>query len=237
MVFNPKKCKVLEMGKGTMRPSWDYKMGNDTLGKPEEEKDLGIIIQKDLSPEKHIRKITRETYKLLINIRVAFHYMDEEMMKKLILAVIRPRLEYAAVVWSPHKVKHIRKIERIQRAATKMVPSLRDLTYEERLAKLNLPSLEERRERGDLITVYKAMREMEKIDRDDLFVWDTRETRGHGKKLKKTRCLRSIKKHGFPYRCIDTWNGLEKDILNARNIHEFKDKLDNSRYRDRTQRA
>lgn len=39
------------------------------------------------------------------------------MMKKLIVAVIRPRLEYAAVRWSSHRKKHIHKIERIQRAA------------------------------------------------------------------------------------------------------------------------
>ena len=70
------------------------------------------------------------------------------MMKKLIMAMIRPRLEYAAVVWSPYKKKDIQKIERIQRAATKLVPSLRDLSYGERLRRLNLPTLEERRERG-----------------------------------------------------------------------------------------
>ena len=45
--------------------------------------------------------------------------------------MICPRLEYAAVVWSPHK-KDVTKLERIQSAATKMVPELKDLTYEER---------------------------------------------------------------------------------------------------------
>ena len=40
---------------------------------------------------------------------------------------MRPKLEYVAVVWSPHKKKDTRKIERIQRATTKMIPNLRDL--------------------------------------------------------------------------------------------------------------
>ena len=61
MVFNPKICKVLEMGKGIKRPSWNYTIGGESLSKPEEEKDLGIIIQRNLSPEKHVSKITRET--------------------------------------------------------------------------------------------------------------------------------------------------------------------------------
>lgn len=55
--------------------------------------------------------------------------------------------------------------------------------------------MEEKRER-DLIAVYRMIK-METIDRDDLFVRDTRETSGHGKKLRKTRCLRDPKKHGF----------------------------------------
>ena len=83
MEFNVKKCKVLEMRKGNTRPGWNYKMGNNTIEKMKEEKHLGVIIQNNLSPEKHIGRITREIYKLLTNIRVAFHYMDEDMMKKL----------------------------------------------------------------------------------------------------------------------------------------------------------
>ena len=55
------------------------------------------------------------------------------MMKKMISTMIKPKLEYAEVIWSPHKKKHVLKLERIQRNATKMVPELEDLTYQERL--------------------------------------------------------------------------------------------------------
>ena len=41
-------------------------------------------MQNNLSPEKHINKIFGETYNMLRNVRVAFHYMDKEMMKKII---------------------------------------------------------------------------------------------------------------------------------------------------------
>ena len=62
---------------------------------------------------------------------------------KITPTTIRPRLEYAAVVWSPNMKKDIKKLERIQRAATMTVPSLRDLPYEERLLRLDLISLEQ----------------------------------------------------------------------------------------------
>ena len=65
--------------------------------------------------------------------------------------------------------KHIKKLERVQIAATRWVPTLSDLNYEERLRKLNLPSLEESRKRGDMITIYKCMSEKEQLDVKDLF--------------------------------------------------------------------
>ena len=62
---------------------------------------------------------------------------------------------------------HVLKLERIQRIATKMVPDLEDLTYEERLKEMHLTTLKETRERGDLITIYRLMNNLEEIDRKD----------------------------------------------------------------------
>ena len=75
-----------------------------------------------------------------------------------------------------------------------MAPSLRNLPYEERLARLKLPTLDKRGESGDLIAVYRASKGLENIVREDLFVWDNRTTRGHEKKLKRTTCKRDKKK-------------------------------------------
>ena len=42
-------------------------MGNENISKKKEEKDLGVIIMDNMSPEKHINKITSQTYNLLRN--------------------------------------------------------------------------------------------------------------------------------------------------------------------------
>ena len=48
------------------------------------------------------------------------------------------------------------KIERVQRWLTKMIPALKNTSYEERLRKLNLPSLYYRLERGGMVECYKV---------------------------------------------------------------------------------
>ena len=114
-----------------------------------------------------------------------------------------------------------------------MVPELSNLPYEERLKKLELPTLERRRERGDLISVYRMVNGLEEVD-GEIFKLDERNTRGHGKRLKKMNCKKDIKKYSFPHRVVDIWNGLSEDVVNAINIHSFKTKLDETRYRDGT---
>ena len=82
--------------------SGSYLLGDEIINKRTEEKDLGVTISNNLTFEKHVSKFTGETYNLLRNIQLAFSDIDEDMIKKLITSMIRPRLEYAALLWSPH---------------------------------------------------------------------------------------------------------------------------------------
>ena len=52
MEFNANKCHVLEIGKSAMRPSWTYRLGKNIISIAKE-KDLGMVILDNLSPEKH----------------------------------------------------------------------------------------------------------------------------------------------------------------------------------------
>ena len=61
--------------------------------------------------------------------------------------------------WRPYRKKDIDTLERIQRRATKMIPELRDLSYEERLKECGLTNLETRRLRGDQIEIFKILNE------------------------------------------------------------------------------
>ena len=95
--------------------------------------------------------------------------MDKEMFLNLFESVVRPHLEYASTIWSPMYKKDKIQIENVQRRATGLVKSIQHLTYPERLKALGLTSLEHRRERSDMIQVYKIMHGIDKVDKDRLF--------------------------------------------------------------------
>ena len=68
-----------------------------------------------------------------------------------------------------------------------MVREIRELTYEYRLNEMGLSTLQDRRERGDLITLYKTVNGIEKLDKQNLVMMEeTRQVRGHSRKIKKT---------------------------------------------------
>ena len=83
--------------------------------------------------------------------------------------MIRPHLEYGNIIWGPHFKQDMKAIERVQKRATRMIPTLKDRRYTERLKALELPSLEYRRKRGDMIMYYKIMTGKVEINRDELF--------------------------------------------------------------------
>ena len=203
-----------------------YSIEGETLESSENERDLGVIVMPDLSPEKHIATVVRSAYALLANIRVAFKYLDKEAFKNIYLTYVRPKLEYAAPLWNPYLKKHVRKLERVQRHATKMVPELRELSYRERLERLEIPSLQSRRERGDMITVYKYVKGLDIVNCDQFFDRRGTRTRGHNMRFKKKEARRDVRKHFFSVRVVEKWNALSSEVVEARNIHNFKARYD-----------
>ena len=84
----------------------------------------------------------------------------------------------------------ITSIENVQKRATKMLPTMRDLRYEDRLRKLKLPNLRFRRLRGDMIEVYKLLTGLYDtgVTNGLLEMHNTTKTiRGHSMKLMKLR--------------------------------------------------
>ena len=118
-------------------------------------------------------------------------------------------------------------LERVQRRATKMIPKLRNISYEMRLKECGLTTLETRRLRGDQIEVFKILNGYENIDRNIFFtVKEERRTRGHGVTLAKKQCRLDIRKFSFSQRTVNEWNRLSADCVGASSVNIFKNKID-----------
>ena len=123
------------------------------LEKVKKEKDLVVIIDQNLTFRDHINSKVNIANRNLGIIFRTFTYIDEEMFLNLFKSIVRPHIEYATPIWSLLYKKDKIIIENVQRRATKLVASCKNLSYPERLRKLGLPSLEYRRERADMIQI------------------------------------------------------------------------------------
>ena len=114
-------------------------------------------------------------------IRNSFKSFDFISLRLLYCSLVRPILDHAVSVWNRYLKKDINLLERVQRRATKLTEELKNLPYEARLEKLEPTTHEKRRERGDLIQIYKIINgfDEEIINASDYF------TRGNSLKLRR----------------------------------------------------
>lgn len=232
--FNSDKCKILHLGSNN--PKFKYTItdnGNTkTLEETISEKDLGVFIDPLLTFEDHINYITKKARSLSGLIVRAITYKSPTVMVPLFKAIIRPVLEYGNAVWQPSKRKFINQIETIQRHFTKCIIGMKDLDYPERLKALNLPSLEFRRLRGDLIEMYKMTHDLyDSQTTESLFDFNTNNTRNNHFKLNKPRVNTKQYQEFFTNRVINRWNGLHDDIVLASSLNCFKNYID-SHFKD-----
>ena len=89
---------------------------------------------------------------------------------------------------------------------------------------------EERRNRADLIEVFKMANNLSPIPLSTYFELHTDgRTRGHSLKLKKHRCKSEVRGHFFSERVINRRNMLDQDSVSVITVNGFKTKLENER--------
>ena len=227
LLFHPSKCTLLSIGNSTSTHSHNYSMDSSHLESVEYAKDLGITIDKHLNFHQHCSLTISKANRMLGIITKSFEYLNKEMFLKIYKTMVRPILEYGNLIWGPHFKLDQESIEKVQRRATRLLPSLRHLTYQQRLSELNLPSLEYRRMRGDMIFMYQIFHHLINIDSDLLFSSPhISTTRGHNYKLYKPRARLKACSDFFGVRTIDSWNNLPYDLVNAPSLSIFKNQLD-----------
>lgn len=228
--FNIQKCKVVSYG--NIRFEYEYKMTDDRnnqhiLVSEESERDLGILFKQNLKFEEHIDNTVNKVNRIMGLIKRKFTYMDKSLFLTLYKSLVRSHLDYGNLIFYPTTKKYKQILENAQRRATRVIPELHGLSYRERLIELNLPTLDYRRKRFDIIQVFKIIHHIDDIDMNIFFTFtENSQLRGHNLKLSKPRANKSIRLNFFAIRNVPVWNSLPPDLVNAKTVLEFKTKLD-----------
>ena len=214
---------------GKRNPKHIYMMGNNLINVTEEEKDLGITITNNLNWRTQTAICVKKANRIIGMIKHTFSHIDKEMFISLYSTLVRPQLEYCPQVWSPYHMSDVKLLEDVQRRATKMVPELQHLSYNERLTSLKLYPLSDRRRRGDMIATFKILNGFTDCNQQKLIPLcsnTNKATRSHNMQITQ-KIPRSGTRHNFyTNRIVLPWNQLSNHTIDSITINEFKARYD-----------
>merc|ERR1712240_332823 len=162
----------------------------------------------------------------------SFQCRDKDVLIQLYKVFVRPHLECAVQAWSPYMSKDIEILQKIQRRMVRQIRGFRGVhgTYEEKLVKINLTTLQARRERGECIEPFKMLKGFTHVDYN---IWLHLMSRMQGARLSsdplalefRTSRL-DLRKHFFSVRVPSMWNSLPLLIRQSQMINQFKNAHD-----------
>ena len=122
-----------------------YNISGTVLRNVSNYKDLGVIMASDLKWSKHVEQIVHKANRVLGLLKRTVGGKNKDIFSILYKTLVRPILEYACPVWSPHLAKDIHEIEKVQRRASRIALDQRrqEMAYEERCKILKILSLVE----------------------------------------------------------------------------------------------
>ena len=209
-------------------------MGGQELKASEFEKDIGVLIQRNLKPSLQCAKAAKTANMVLGQISRAVSYRDKGTFLKLFCTYVRPHLDYCSAAWCPWTQGDKDILENVQKRAIGMVTNFKGRTYEEKLAEAGMTTLEERRRRGDLIQAYRVLRGVDEVDPQTWFnpaqtrngATATRQNRGF-LNVERGEATGEIRRNFWSQRVVDPWNSLPDSVKESASLDIFKNSIDN----------
>jgi hypothetical protein len=215
------KCVALHLGRNNLMHN--YVVNDAVLPNVRETRDLGVIVDSKLCFSAHLAQISAKAHQRAGLILRCFKSRDPHLLFRAFCVYVRPILEYCSPVWSPVYKADITKLEAVQRRFTRRLKQCAGFSYAARLKFLNAETLELRRLKQDLVTIYKMFHGLMDVRVNEFFQVQTANiTRGHNYKIIKPVCNNNARQFSFSCRRINCWNSLTQIIVNAHSVAAFK---------------
>jgi hypothetical protein len=216
------KSNVLYLGK--KNPKHPYSLNSQPLEDVGIScKDLGVYISNNLGSSIQCKNIVSKASRVSALVLRSFVSKDRNLLIRAFKTYVRPLLEYATVVWSPHLICDINSVENIQRRFTKRVLAGSNFSYDDRLRIINLDRLELRRIHFDAIMTYNILKR-DLLPSEEFYSFPGyRKTRSQEKEVISIEKFRlDVKKFGFKTRSAYIWNCVPSETKNSISLNTFK---------------
>ena len=141
--FHPHKCYSMNIrNKYKQCCHRNCKMNYKDLTNKSEIKDLRIIVDENLLSSNHIIDKVNKAKQIMAIIRRTMVYLNKHNFNLIYKSLVRPHFQYRNVMWSLFLKSDITLIENGQRKATRYVPDINKLKFQERFETLNSPTLQ-----------------------------------------------------------------------------------------------
>ena len=208
---------------------FDYSLHNQTLENVQSAKYLGITITDNMDWGQHVSEISSKATKTLDFLRRNLAFAPRSTKEVAYKTLVRPKLEYAAPIWSPHSKLQINQIEKVQRTAARWTCRRWRNTSSvgEMLDELEWPSLEARRDQSSLLLFHKIHWGAVSIEKDKYMTpaHSLKTTRSsHSAQYRRHQTYSDALKNSFPPppRTIPHWNSLPPSVANTQSTEEFR---------------
>ena len=157
MTFNSEKFECVRYWPGNVDvPDYQYLAPDLTpIEQKEHLRDLGVEISRDLRFDQHIGNVVTSASRMVGWAMRTFSRRSKTTMMSIWKCLIQPKLDYCSQLWSPSDQASIAMLESVQRNFTSMITGMQGKDYMDRLASLNMYSQERRRERYQIIFIWK----------------------------------------------------------------------------------
>ena len=252
MSFNATKCYTMTLGTGKLSSKF-YLLNKTILKTVPTNPYLGILFTDNLTWSNDISKSTKKANSSLGFLRRNLTHCPKNCKRNAYLALVRPILEYGAVVWDPHLQKDIDKLERVQRSAARFIAGNYRTRTPGFVTKIldhhQLPTLQQRREDLRLTLYFKIVKGLvpaippqtiltpeyagrrRKTTRSNDFVYQTsdKNTKNNKNCFKVPDWKTAQYRFSFIPRTTISWNALPDSVVDHQTTEAFRGALASQR--------